>query len=249
MPAGAPTGVVLLTIEDDPEDTVVLRLIAAAADLTRIAVKPMGKNAKGRARPLTVSDLDALAEVIDHIGAKLVVIDPLVAYLGTKVDSHQDKSVREVLGPLQEFASEIGVAIVGIRHPNKNAGGNALNRGGGSNAIIGGARSGMLLARDPDDDEPYVLAMTKHNLAVRAPSVGLSIREHESGSTCIKWTGVVDQRADELFGDRPINFDNVSAALRADRYLREVLADGPVRATAIDEGRNHRASSSEHSMR
>jgi hypothetical protein len=62
-----------------------------------------------------------------------------------------------------------------IRHLNKAAGGNALYRGGGSIGIVGAARSGLLIAKHPEDDGRRVLASIKSNLAAPAPSLVFSL--------------------------------------------------------------------------
>ena len=87
-----------------------------------------------------------------------MTIDPLVAFFGSKTDAHRDQDVRRVLAPLAALAESTGAAVVAIRHLNKNVGGNALYRGGGSIGFIAAAGSGLLVAKDPEDDARRVLA-------------------------------------------------------------------------------------------
>ena len=97
-----------LTAEDDLGDTVVPRLTAAGADLSRILILNMVRE-KGRKRMFSlISDLDLLRAKITEIDAKAVLIDPVSAYLG-KTDSFRQTEVRNVITPLADLASELRV--------------------------------------------------------------------------------------------------------------------------------------------
>ena len=118
----APTGnVLLLTAEDDINDTVIPRLIAADADLKRVHIVKMMREA-GKERMFSlVTDLPALRQKVVEIGdVKMIVIDPIAAYLGIgKVDSYRATDVRAMIGPLKEFAEELRLFILGVMHFNK----------------------------------------------------------------------------------------------------------------------------------
>ncbi len=132
---GVDGGVVLLSAEDDPSATIAPRLRAAGADLARMDVRgadewdaATGQQFSGLF--LVPRDIPLLEEIIQRRAARLVVIDPLMAYLDGKVNSwrnHQD--VRAALAPLAALAEHTGAAILILRHLNKAAGGNALYRG------------------------------------------------------------------------------------------------------------------------
>lgn len=176
MPDGAfsdlsdPAGVVILSAEDDLSDTIRPRLEAAGADLSRIVALTAAHDTADTRLPM-LSDLDAIRQAIVQVSAKLLIVDPLMAYLPGKVDSHRDQDIRRSLAPLASLAAETGVAVLVIRHLNKTEGKNALYRGGGSIGIIGAARSGLLVAKDPDDPdgERRILVPTKSNLAKLPP--------------------------------------------------------------------------------
>ena len=179
-----PMQIVMLTVEDDPEDTIKPRLDAAGADATRILLMPTvreppvrNKTPWGRERLPSVGDIDALRKAIDQTGARLVIIDPLMAFLPG--DAHRDQEVRQALSPLTALAAELGVAVLVVRHLNKSGGSNALYRGGGSIGIIGAARVGAVVAPDPDDPtgERRVLAITKCNLASEPKRVTSSVHQ------------------------------------------------------------------------
>ena len=118
----APKGnVILLTAEDDINDTIVPRLTSAGADLGRIEIVKMVRDNKQDRMFSLVTDLELLRQKINEVGdVKLVQIDPITAYLGKdKIDSFRTTDVRAVLGPLVELATDLKVAMVAIMHFNK----------------------------------------------------------------------------------------------------------------------------------
>src|SRR5262249_30959459 len=112
---------------------------------------------------------------VRRVGARLVVIDVLAAYLSGRVDSYKDADIRRALAPLKRMAEDLGCAVVVLRHLVKARGGNALHAGGGSIGIGGAARSVLLVANDPTDESRRVLAVTKCNIAAKAPSLGFRL--------------------------------------------------------------------------
>lgn len=201
---GIEGGVVMLNAEDDPSDTIGPRLIAAGADPRRVVL--LGTSTSGAAaEPLTFpDDLDQVRAAIDRVDASLVVVDPLMAYLGGKTDSHKDQDVRRVLAQLSELANDTGAAVVIVRHLNKMSGiGNPIYRGGGSIGIIGAARSGLLVAFEPLDNSLRVVASTKSNLGREPRSIAFRIGVDEevvAGGEVpfINWEGYIDRIAADL---------------------------------------------------
>jgi RecA-family ATPase len=193
----AQAGVVLLSAEDDPADTIRPRLEAAGADLSRI-IMLAGLRDGDSVRLPTLTDLDAIKHAIAQVNAKLVIVDPLMAYLPGKVDSYRDQDVRRILAPLAALAAETGAAVLVIRHLNKTEGKNALYRGGGSIGIIGAARSGLLVAKDPEDEERRILAVTKSNLAKTPPALAYRIATTADEIPYLVWEGTTDYTAASL---------------------------------------------------
>ena len=237
---GLSGGVVILTAEDGLADTVVPRLNAAGANLDRIVVLK-AVHLKDVERPPSIpEDLDAVQEAIAMVDAKLVIVDPLVAYLSGDVNSWRDQDVRRSLHPLANLADEMRIALVAIRHLTKGSGGHAVYRGGGSIGIIGAARSGLLVAKDPDDETGRVLAVVKSNLAPEAPSLSYHIETAENATSRIVWGGESPHSANALvaaFGDP----EEQTALGQAKTFLLEELADGPrpakeIQRTARDAG-------------
>ncbi len=118
------------------------------------------------------NDIPWLEKAIQRKSARLVVIDPLMSFLDGAVNSWRDQDVRAALAPLAALAERTGAAILILRHLNKATGMSAIHRGGGSVGIIGAARSGLLVAKHPDNpDQERVLTSIKSNLGASMPSL------------------------------------------------------------------------------
>jgi len=117
----------------------------------------------------------------------LVIIDPLMAVLGNTIDSSRDQSVREVFTPLAQLAQRTGCAILMIRHLSRGSAGHPLSRGAGSLGIIAAARSGLIVAADPSDEQRRILAPTKHNLCPPASNLTYQVVENECSVPSIHW--------------------------------------------------------------
>lgn len=239
---GTPSSVVLVVAEDDIGDTVRPRLEAAGADLDYVFLLPVRRNSKGNVIPLTIpDDLNRLRDTITDVGAALVVIDPITAFLSETTNTHNDASVRKALQPIKEVAEETGAAIVLIRHLNKSGEGKALYRGNGSIAFTGSARSGLMVERVPDDPEGWCgLAQVKSNLAshvttllYRVVSVQDMQPDFPFNVPVIEWGSASDLSADQLFQKRDAR-KSAPAREEAKQFLLAVLSEGPVTVKQIE---------------
>lgn len=234
MPDGSPSppgGAVILTLEDGLADTVVPRLTVAGADLSKIVALQGVKTADGKMRVPTVEDLAALTCACKQVAAKIVIIDPLMAYLPSQRNSWRDQDVRQALAPLATMAEELGVAVLVIRHLNKSGGSQSIYRGGGSIGIVGAARSALLVAKDPEDENRRVLAVIKTNLA--GPSSSLTFHMQTVDETAfIVWDGTSSHSADALLA-APTTQEERSALEDATDFLRSVLEKGQVEVEQI----------------
>ncbi len=226
MPDGTPGvsgGVLLLSAEDAADDTIVPRLLAAEAELAWIAQLPAVTSIDGESLPVLPLDTPALAQAIGDLGApvRLVVIDPLVAFLSEGVNSWRDQDVRRALHALACFAETTGAAVLVIRHLTKSNGTPALYRGGGSIGIIGAARAGLLVARDPEDPTRRILAATKMNLAPEPPSLSFRL-DVVQGQPRIAWGGESPHGADVLVS-QPQDEEERHDAQDLRAFVREML--------------------------
>jgi hypothetical protein len=226
---GAPAGVILLNAEDGLADTVVPRLIAAGGDPARVLALPTvpaSEDEGGQRIPSLPFDLHHVRACITRMQAALVIVDPLMAYLDPVVNAHRDQDVRRALHPLSLLAQETGAAVVVVRHLNKQAAGSPLYRGGGSIGIIGAARSGLLVGKDPENEDHRVLASMKCNLAKRPDSMAFELVKAGDGLR-IQWLGPSPHTAESLLAAPRDNDEDRGALADAVQVLRQILAGGP----------------------
>jgi hypothetical protein len=226
-------GVVILSAEDGLADTIRPRFDAAGGDPSKAVAVSTVPDAEGNERQIAIpDDLATVEAAIERVGAMLVVVDPLMAFLPGDVNSHRDQDIRRALAPLARLAERTGAAVVVVRHLNKGQGGNALYRGGGSIGIVGAARSGLLIAKHPEDERRRVLASIKSNLAAPAPSLVFGLESTQAGAVRVDWKGESGLNAEALLS-APTDHEERSALSEAQEFLREVLADGPGMASEV----------------
>lgn len=211
-----PVNVIYQSTEDDADDTIVPRFINAGGDTDRLLF------INEKEQYLSFSD-ERLLEAIRQTNAKLIILDPLSAYIGESTSINSANEVRRQFRPLIDIAKEQGCAIVIVHHMNKAIGQKALNRGVGSVDIVGAARSVLLVARtDKDRPDERILAQVKSNLAPTGNAILFMV--DEGG---IEWREETARTADEVLG-------NVFAAAgrpdeqmqRAKETLSAILTDG-----------------------
>jgi RecA-family ATPase len=235
-----PGNVILLSAEDDIADTIRPRLDAAGADLDRVRVVRAIHDKNGERPAVLPKDIDRLEGLIDEDGARLVIIDPLMAFLDAKIDSHRDQDVRRALHALAKLAAKKYAALICLRHLNKVGGGNSLYRGGGSIGIIGAARSAMLIAPEPEDEQRRIteskqrriIAMTKNNLGPMPRSLAYKLVEHDKFECArVVWDGESDLTADDLLIGAPLQSKRDDAC----EWLERLLEAGPVPVNELKE--------------
>lgn len=178
--------VVLVSGEDDPSDTIRPRLDAAGADVSKIHFLQYVQDVNGN-RSFTLADVAALGGLLNTLqNCKLVIIDPLTAYLGSGTDSHRTSDVRALLSPLASLAAEYSAAIVTVSHLNKSQGGDALSRVTGSLAFVAAARAAFAVTRDKEEPDRRLMLPIKNNLG--SDQTGMAYRIHETlGVPYIQW--------------------------------------------------------------
>jgi hypothetical protein len=246
----APQGnVVLFTAEDAIDDTVAPRLEAAGADRSKVTiVKMVVQPGTKRERMFSfLTDLELLRPKVLEIGnVKLLLIDPLSAYLGVgKLDSFRTTDVRAVLGPLVAFAEELKLAIIAVMHFNKKIDvTNVLLRVSDSLAFGATARH-VWAAVDDDANQRKLLVKGKNNLArrdIKALSYGFGVRpvgtDPDTGKVImaphIVWFGQVDVSATEAM-QAANEHKAVGAKDEACAFLMDILANGPVASEEIEK--------------
>ena len=211
----------ILSTEDDADDTLVPRLRLAGADLSHCWIWP-----EDVALPGLPDDADALRDFLVRSQIRLLVVDPLSAVMSAALDSHKDAEVRRLFAPLRRVAREADAAIVGIAHLNKAISGNALSRVGGSVAWTAAARSVLLVTPDPEGDEDGLVVSVAKVSNIRKPASVLMRREDVQGAVRLAWQRTLEMSADELV-EGPVR-RSAPARDEACEWLRDLLADGEV---------------------
>jgi hypothetical protein len=238
----------LAATEDDYEDTIVPRLAAMGANLELCF--PIGSKAY---------DIKALSKEIDgriktlndrRIRTRLVGIDPLASYMGERVNTRNDTSVRVALRPLIEVCQQHRLALIGLRHLRK-AGTDADSKGAAmdlvteSKAFVAISRAAYLIWSDPEDDTRQLMLRmrnalsppTKTGLAYRLVTEDIWVRTQRGRETIeaskVHW---LDDEITMTADEAVIGRGKAKAKLeKAMEWLREVLSVGAMPATWILE--------------
>jgi hypothetical protein len=229
--------VLLLTGEDDPEDTVKPRLEAAGADVCKVGL--VGITLDGK-RVNLVDHAQLLVETAVQVGASVLVIDPLSSYLGPgsgKINAWRAQDIRAVLDPLVESLRGTQLALIVVVHLNKTEGQRAMYRLSDSIAILAAARIGFLVAPHPDDPDVRVLAALKSNISKKPLSLSFEIEDVFVASVNdsigrVRWLHEVEITADDLVGVK--EQESPRATLRAQEFLSDLLSDGGVASTEVE---------------
>lgn len=224
--------VILMNAEDGLSDTIKPRLDAAGADPRKIValegISNISDDGKRAQRSFRLDDIPALATALkQHPDCKLVVIDPVSAYMG-ETDSHKNTDVRGLLAPLAKLAADHRVAVVLVTHLNKSAGGqSATYRATGSIAFVAACRSAWLIAKDKENPRRRLLLPIKNNLGNDQTGLAYSIIEGK-----VSWEeGAVNLTADDALASESGDGTpgpEPDARNEAVAWLREVLSAGPM---------------------
>jgi hypothetical protein len=225
QPRGA-GNVLMVAAEDNADTTIKPRCEAAAANVERIHLWPED------IEPIKFpSGIEALAAVVKRYDIGLAIFDPIGAYFDENINTNRDADVRRALRPLVALAQETNMAVLAVRHLNKDESKSALYRGGGSIAFTAAARVVWAVGSDPNDPSRLVLAVLKSNIGPKPPALSYSI-EGVDGTSRIRWEGESSCTASELFSRKPQRGGKTSDAKA---LLREMLSDGPKPETEVWE--------------
>jgi AAA domain len=217
MPDGTPGiqgSVVLIAPEDGISGTVKPRLEAAGGDSSHIRILNFVKTASrntGETFPgsFTLSEhLYALVITVYQTLPTLVILDPLMAILGSRISASNDQKIRETFSLLACMAERANCAILIVRHLNKSGSENPLYRGSGSIGVIATARSGLLVVQHPSDENKRLLVSTKNNLSEKASNLVYQVTTNTEGIPSIQWLGTnCDPVASLLKGGSSLSFE------------------------------------------
>ena len=211
----SPGNVIYQTAEDGIADTIVPRLRKMGADLNHVFTINEEKI------PLSMMD-DRLEQAMQEHKPKLLILDPLQAYLGAKVDMHRANEVRPILAHIGHLAEKYNCAVLIVMHMSKMTQATALHRGLGSIDIPAAARSVLVVGCNPENTEEKVLAQVKSSLARHGESLSFRIDDKEG----IVFTGTSELQADDILNVARVKKEKQSVKREAaEDFLLEVLGD------------------------
>ena len=189
--------------------------------------------------PLTLAD-ERIARAIRENNAKLVIIDPVQAFLGADVDMNRANEVRPIFRSLGDIAQATGCAIVLIGHLNKAVGTQSTYRGLGSIDITAAVRSLLFIGKLKDNPTTRVLIHEKSSLAPPGQSLAFSLGDEKG----FEWIGAYDITADELLAGTD-TAKTESKTAQAEMLILELLANGKKMPSAeLEKAVNDRGISS-----
>jgi len=238
----APKGsVLILTSEDGLADTVRPRLDKAGADCNKIhIIKGVHREDEEQLKfwsgdePLITDsfclsrDIELLEKKLKQItDVKLIIIDPLSAYYGAKVDTHRNAAIRSVLTPIAETAERYNICIVGITHLRKSISEAAIYRVTGSIGQTAQARLAWLIHLDKENQDRRLFTCLKNNLSREKTGLAFEIRdgrvEYEPG--------IITETADDLFRDESEHGPRVKDAME---FIDEIITTAPMAPKSLD---------------
>lgn len=162
---------------------------------------------------------ERIEEAIKQTNAKLVILDPIQAYLGANVDMHRANEIRPVMSHLGRIAENYGCAVVLIGHLNKSSGQKCAYRGLGSIDIPAVARSMLIVGKMKNEPTKRVMSHAKSSLAPMGQSLMFEINE----SSALEWRGAIDITADQFLEDGGTSISKLESAKQ---FLLDILDDG-----------------------
>ena len=214
-----PRNVLYMTAEDGLGDTLKVRLRNSGADLSRVAARVAHRIRDGKVDTLTLKDVDRMSRLLEQTNPALVVIDPLIGFVGEKTDIHRANEVRAVMSALGELAGKHRCSIVCIRHLRKSEG-KAAYRGLGSIDFTAAARSVLHVGEHPENSSEKVLCHIKSNLAQKGTSLVFSL-----DGEGFHWQGTSELLVEDLYRDGRTQ-KGAPKLEQAKELLRMELADG-----------------------
>ena len=157
---------------------------------------------------------------------RLLIIDPITAFLDRRIITSSDHSIRRAITPLAVVFKRHACAGILVRHLNKSAGGKSMYRGSGTIGFNAACRSSWLFGADPQDPSRFIMAQIKNNLAERQPSLAYRVVPGAADNApTIDWLGPSPLSGDQMLAGRGTTPKLLRD--RAAQLLLDLLAPGP----------------------
>lgn len=251
-----PSSVLMMIAEDELDDTVVPRLMAAKADRSRVHFAQIttltGSTTKKERRLTLDKDLAAIERKLAQMpDIKLLVIDPISSYVGD-LNSNRSGEIRPLLEGLKDMAHRASLTVIGIAHFNKNADQESIHRVAGAGAwgevprCIWGFVPKPEEGDGPQNEEPSSLMLAaKLNTASKIGRQGLTYRivgaeiptkEGPARTSRIEWLGgTVETFRSVMEAGKSSRGPKAVALPAAVNWLRTYLGDGEKWSSEVKE--------------
>jgi hypothetical protein len=223
-----PQTTLILSAEDSLPHVMIPRLKRAGADLTRIKFLTGRLGSEDEEHAFDLQHLPVLIQALRDWRPVLVILDPLVAYLGP-IDMHRSNETRPLTAALKQVAEQHACTVMGVRHPAKlDQGGRLMYRGQGNIDLIGAARSGLWVQQHPAHPETQSLMIhAKTNIGTLGRTIVFSRERGE-----FSWKGISRLTEAMMTGRGP----DPHALLEAFFWLEEYMTAGvPYDSTVIEK--------------
>ncbi|MFI7618036.1 AAA family ATPase [Nonomuraea terrae] len=252
---GRPADVIYVAVEDSWKFTLVPRLMAAGADLTRVWRAEVAVSELELGTLNLPTDLSMLEATVSENGVKLIVLDPLLSLISEGIDTHKSRPVRTALDPLAALADRTGAVVLGIAHFNKGSSSDPSSLITGSGAFKDVPRSVFGFAVDPEDDS-RVMTQTKNSLgkldipslAYRIDSAKIETKKGMADVGKFVFDGEAARSVQDILSAGGDDGDQRQDKVDAKGFLLEELRNQWRRTAEIQDLAKHKALISERTL-
>lgn len=237
--------VLIWSSEDDAARTLKPRLMRMGANLENIRFITQAADS-GKLRPFNpATDMAGLIEHAKGLGqVDYLSLDPMVAALGGKIDSHKNAETRIGLQPVVDFAKEAKCAVHGVTHFTKGtAGQDPIERITGSLAFGAVARVVWATAKGKEGDKnPRIMVRAKSNIGLSGGGFGYNIdaaplmERPDIIATRIIWLEAIEGTARDLLDEMEPKSNSHNQNNIAENFIKTRIKPGmKVSAKEIEE--------------
>lgn len=227
--AAGPGHTLFFASEDGLADTLVPRLQALGADLSRVTFINGKKDWKGDKHRVLLDDTTVLLQAITETQARLVIFDPFQAFLPSGTKMNDMETVRPVVARLIDIAQQARCTVLLLGHLNKSKQDILAYKFLGSVDWYAAARSAMMIVKDSEEPHSRIFYQIKNSLATTPAGMGFRLEESEHP---FSWGALTAVSAEDMLSGTQ---SKVTRKELGATFLREFLAEGERKSEEIME--------------